>query len=120
MKPFKSLHDAAEFATSLSGQWRFVSSDDMYTPDSLLVLAQTSDAESPIDEDSCYVVSGGGSIGLCEDQEDIDWLFIADQEKDLALPESFTTGGTARFCTQCGKPVDVGANFCDQCGASLS
>ncbi len=120
MKKFNSLHDAAEYATSLSGQWSFINSDTAYASEGLLVLAQTSDAEDPIDEDSFYVVSDGGSIGLCEDEEDIDWLFIADQDKDLALPDTFTTGGTPRFCSQCGQEIVPGANFCDQCGASLN
>ena len=120
MKQFKSLHDAAEYATTLSGQWSFANADASYVPESLLELAQTSDAEDPIDDDSVYVVSDGGSIGLCEDEEDIDWLFIADQEKDLALPDTFASGGTPRFCSQCGKDVEAGARFCDQCGASLN
>ncbi|AWB32510.1 zinc ribbon domain-containing protein [Orrella marina] len=120
MKQFKSLHEAAEYATSLAGQWSFANSDAAYAPEGLLVLAQTSDAEDPIDEDSVYVVSDGGSIGLCEDEEDIDWLFIADQEKDLALPDTFASGGTRRICNQCGQEVEADAHFCDQCGASLN
>lgn len=120
MKLFNSLHEAAEFATSLAGQWSFAHSDTVYAPEALLVLAQTSDAQDPIDEDSVYVVSDGGSIGLCEDEEDIDWLFIADQDKVSVLPDTFEGAGKSGFCSQCGQAVEAGARFCDQCGASLN
>lgn len=120
MKQFESMLQAAEYATTIAAGWSFANTSETYVKDSLLTLAETSDNENPADEDSLFVVTGGGSIGLCEDEEDIDWLFIADNEKDAALPDSFNDSAQTNFCSQCGHRVTPGANFCDACGASLN
>ena len=66
--------EAAEFAATLCRSWSFATSNDRYDVKGLLVLAETSDSEDPIDEDNFYVVSPAGAIGLCEDGEGIEWL----------------------------------------------
>jgi hypothetical protein len=78
MKIFNTLLEAAEFAATRCKSWSFATADERYDAEGLLVLAETSDSEDPIDEDSFYVVSPAGAIGLCEDGEDIDWLFLSD------------------------------------------
>ncbi|MFV9473036.1 zinc ribbon domain-containing protein [Advenella sp. RU8] len=120
MKQFTSLLDAAEYAATLSAGWCFANTIETYDKDNLLVLAETSDAENPVDEDSFHVVSAGGSIGFCEDGEEIDWLFIADAEKDAVLPEACLETPQNNFCPQCGHRLTPGANFCDECGTKIN
>jgi hypothetical protein len=75
MERFDTMLEAAEFAAKRCKSWSFATSNDRYDVKGLLVLAETSDSENPIDEDSFYVVFARRStIGLCEDGEDIDWL----------------------------------------------
>jgi len=57
MKRFYTLLEAAEFATTLCKSWSFATADERYDAEGLLVLAETSDSEDPIDEGSFYVVS---------------------------------------------------------------
>ena len=76
MERFNTMLEAAELAVTLCGSWSFAISNDRYDVKGLLVLAETSDSEDPIDEDSFYVVSPTGAIGLCEDGEDIDLSLI--------------------------------------------
>ncbi|NLA85977.1 MAG: zinc ribbon domain-containing protein, partial [Clostridiales bacterium] len=78
MKQYSTLYEAAEFAATLCAGWRFATSDDKYDRNGLLGIAEIHDEENPADEDSFYVVSPYGSIGFCEDGEDIDWLFLSD------------------------------------------
>jgi hypothetical protein len=75
MERFDTLLEAAEFAATLCRSWSFATADERYDAEGLLSLAEISDSEDPIDEDSFYVVSLSGAIGLCVDGEDIDWLF---------------------------------------------
>ena len=89
MNKFGTMLEAAELAATLCGSWSFATSNDRYNVKGLLVLAETSDNESPIDEDSFYVVSPAGAIGLCEDGEDIDWLFTADSALYEYLPLTY-------------------------------
>ena len=63
--PASSVSGTALALANLASSCDTANSDETYAPASLLVLAQTSNAEDPIDEDSCYVVSGEDSIGLC-------------------------------------------------------
>ena len=67
MKRFDSLLEAAEFAATLCKSWSFAIADERYDTKHLLALAETSDSEDPIDEDSFFVVSTTGAIGLCQD-----------------------------------------------------
>jgi len=117
MERFNTLLEAAKFATTLCKSWSFVTSNDRYDVNGLLVLAETSDSEDPIDEDSFYVVSPAGAIGLCDDGEDIDWLFLSDAAPNEDLPLTYTP--QIRFCTKCGTPVIPGARFCGKCGNAL-
>ncbi len=89
MKQFTTLLEAAEFAATRCKSWSFATAEDRYDVNGLLVLAETSDSENPIDEDSFYVVSPAGAIGLCEDGEDFDWLFVADSALDEDLPLTY-------------------------------
>jgi hypothetical protein len=119
MDKFITMLEAAEFAATLCGSWSFATSNDRYDVKGLLVLAETSDSENPIDEDSFYVVSPAGAIGLCEDGEDIDWLFLSDNAPDEDLPLSYQDVPQMKFCSKCGSGVVLGARFCGQCGTAL-
>ena len=119
MERFDTMLEAAEFAATLCGSWSFATSNDRYDVKGLLVLAETSDSEDPIDEDSFYVVSPTGAIGLCNDGEDIDWLFLSDAAPDEDLPLTYTAAPQIKFCPHCGAPAVSGARFCEKCGNHL-
>ncbi len=120
MEQFNTLLKAAEFAAIRCKSWSFATADDRYDVKGLLVLAETSDSENPIDEDSFYVVSPDGAIGLCEDGEDIDWLFLTGSSTDKDLPATLQTVSQIKFCSKCGNGVILGARFCGACGAKLN
>ena len=117
MKQFTTLLEAAEFAATRCKSWSFATADDRYDVKGLLVLAETSDSENPSDEDSFYVVSPAGAIGLCEDGEDIDWLFLTDSSEDL--PATYQVDPQINFCPKCGASVNAGARFCGKCSGKL-
>ena len=120
MDKFNTLLEAAQLAATRCGSWSFATSDDRYDVKGLLVLAETSDSENPIDEDSFYVVSPAGAIGLCEDGEDIDWLFLTGSSTDEDLPATLQTASQIKFCSKCGNGVILGARFCGACGVKLN
>ena len=117
MERFDTLLEAAEFSATGCTSWSFATSNDRYDVKGLLVLAETSDSEDPIDEDSFYVVSPAGAIGLCEDGEDIDWLFLTDSSEDL--PATYQVDPQINFCPKCGASVNAGARFCGKCSGKL-
>jgi len=119
MERFNTLLETAEFSATRCTSWRFATSSDKYDVSSLLALAETSDSEDPIDEDSFYVVSPAGAIGLCNDGEDIDWLFLPDNEANEDLPLTYQAVPQMKFCSQCGEPIATSANFCGKCGNRL-
>jgi ribosomal protein L40E len=119
MERFDTMLEAAEFAATLCKSWSFATSNDRYDVKCLLVLAETSDSENSIDEDSFYVVSPAGAIGLCEDGEDIDWLFLSDAAPNEDLPLIYQAATQVKFCTKCGSGVVSGAHFCGKCGNRL-
>jgi ribosomal protein L40E len=119
MKQFTTLLEAAEFAATRCKSWSFATADDRYDVKGLLVLAETSDSENPIDEDSFYVVSPAGAIGLCEDGEDIDWLFLSNVAPNEDLPAIYQVDPQIIFCSKCGASVVPGARFCGKCGIAL-
>jgi len=119
MERFNTLMEAAEFSATRCTSWSFATAKDRYDVNSLLVLAETSDSEDPIDEDSFYVVSPAGAIGLCEDGEDIDWLFLPNPDAGETRPEAYTAAPQVNFCSKCGNPVTPGARFCGKCGNRL-
>jgi hypothetical protein len=119
MKQFTTLLEAAKFAATLATDWNFATADERYEKTSLLALAEMSDSENPIDEDSFYVVSPAGAIGLCEDGEDIDWLFLSDAAPNEDLPLIYQTATQVKFCPECGFGVVSGARFCGKCGNRL-
>ena len=120
MEQFNTLLEAAECAVTRCKSFRFATSNDSYEVKDLLVLAETSDNEDPIDEDSFYVVSPAGAIGLCEDGEDIDWLFLTGSSTDEDLPATLQTASQIKFCSKCGNGVILGARFCGACGVKLN
>ena len=119
MDKFNTLLEAAQLAATRCGSWSFATSDDRYDVKGLLVLAELSDSEDPIDEDSFYVVSSAGAIGLCNDGEDIDWLFLSDGAPNEDLPLTYQAEPQIKFCPKCGSDVVLGARFCGQCGTEL-
>ena len=119
MERFDTLLEAAEFSATRCTSWSFATSNDRYDVKGLLVLAETSDSENPIDEDSFYVVSRAGAIGLCEDGEDIDWLFLTGSSEDEDLPAIYQVDPQIIFCSKCGASVVPGARFCGKCGIAL-
>ena len=119
MEQFNTLLKAAECAVTRCNSWNFATSNDRYDVKGLLVLAKTSDSENPIDEDSFYVVSPAGAIGLCKDGEDIDWLFLTGSSEDEDLLASYQVDPQINFCPKCGSGVVSGARFCGKCGNRL-
>ncbi len=119
MDKFITMLEAAEFAATFCGSWSFATSNDRYDVKGLLVLAETSDSEDPIDEDSFYVVSPAGAIGLCNDGEEIDWLFLSDAAPNEDLPLTYQAVPQIKFCSKCGSGVVLGARFCGKCGNRL-
>ena len=69
--------------------------------------------------DSFYVVSPAGAIGLCNDGEDIDWLFLSDGAPNEDLPLTYQAEPQIKFCSKCGSRAVLGARFCGQCGTAL-
>ena len=120
MERFNTMQEAAELATTRCRGWSFAMSKDRYDATGLLALAEMSDSEDPIDEDSFYVVSPTGAIGLCNDGEDIDWLFLSDNTPNEELPLTYQAVPQIKFCPNCGSPVVSGARFCEKCGKRIS
>jgi hypothetical protein len=114
--------EAAEYAATLCNSWSFAySNTEVYDSAKLLVSAQMSDEENPVDEDSFYVVSPSGTIGLCQDGEEIDWLFLSNCAVDEDLPATLSSASQQiKFCPNCGSGVVPGARFCAGCGTKLS
>ena len=50
------------------------------------------------------MVSPAGAIGLCEDGEDIDWLFLSNNAPNEDLPLTYQAAPQIRFCSKCGAP----------------
>jgi len=119
MEKFNTMLAAAKLATTRARGWSFAMSKDRYDATGLLALAEMSDSEDPIDEDSFYVVSLTGAIGLCNDGEDIDWLFLSDAAPDEDLPLTYTAAPQIKFCPHCGAPAVSGGRFCEKCGNHL-
>lgn len=122
MERFNTMLEAAEYAATLCNSWSFAYSNcEVYDTAYLLVSAQMSDEENPVDEDSFYVVSPSGAIGLCRDGEDIDWLLLSNSALDEDLPVKLSSASPQiKFCPNCGSGVVPGACFCGGCGAKLS
>lgn len=119
MERFNNMLEAAEFAVTLATGWHFATANERHEKTTLLALAETSDSENPIDEDSFYVVSPSGAIGFCEDGGDIDWLFLSNTAPNEDLPNTYQAAPQIVFCPKCGSDVTHGARFCGTCGVKL-
>jgi hypothetical protein len=119
MNKFDTLLEAAEYAVTRCNSWSFTASDEKYDVKNLLVIAEVSDSEDPIDEDCFYVVTPSGAIGYCDYGEDIDWLFLSDAAPNEDLPLTYQAAPQKMFCTECGASVIPGARFCGECGNML-
>lgn len=122
MERFNTMLEAAEYAATLCNSWSFAySNTEVYDSAKLLVSAQMSDEENPVDEDSFYVVSPSGAMGLCRDGDEIDWLFLSNYALDEELPAKLSSASPQiKFCPNCGSGVVPGARFCAGCGTKLS
>lgn len=88
MEKFETLVEACEFATTRCNDWRFMTTRERYGKKSIVDMAKISDQESPADEDNFYLVSPGGAVGFCEDEESaIEWWFIPNPNNGESLPE---------------------------------
>lgn len=119
MKRYNSLLEAAEYAVTCCNNWNFAFTDEKYDTQSLLTMAEVSDSENPVDEDCFYVVSNNGAIGLYEDGEDIDWIFLPAHGKYEDLPVIFEATFQNKFCSECGTELTIGDRFCGACGAQI-
>ncbi len=120
MKKFHTMEDAVEFAATLCNSWTDAfSADNKYNADEIAGMAGIEDDEHPLDEDGFFAVSPAGAIGICDDGEAINWLFISGAAPNEDLPPKFTAAPAAKFCPKCGKPVISGARFCGSCGEKL-
>ena len=101
--------EAAEYADTLQQLGFAYSNTEVYDSAKLLVSFQMSDEENPVDEDSFYVVSPSGTIGLCQDGEEIDWLFLSSCAVDEDLPATLSSASQKqilpelrlRRCSRC-------------------
>lgn len=77
---FYGCLDAAEFAATITNEWKDAQSGEIYDKKTLFAICETSDDENPLDEDdedSYYIVSDAGAIGITDDAgESVDWCFI--------------------------------------------
>ena len=60
-----------------------------------------------------------GAIGLCDDGEDIDWLFLSDTAPNEDLPTEYRAESQINFCPKCGASTVSNARFCGKCGVKL-
>jgi ribosomal protein L40E len=119
MERFDTMLAAAKLAATRCNSWSFATSDERYDVKGLLGLADVNDNENTADDDSFYVVSPVGAIGLCWDGEDIDWLFLADTAPNEDLPLTYQAAPQILSCPKCGASVIPGARFCGKCGNRL-
>ena len=119
-KRYQTLLEAAKVAVTRCDRWRFATTkDEYYDPAELKGVAEIHDDEAGIDEDSFYLVSPNGAIGISEDGETIEWLFLP-LEGNEELPLSLEPETAVNFCPKCGEAAVPGASFCGACGAKLA
>ncbi len=120
MRQFNTLTEAVKLASTGAGRWRDAYGDHkIYDQATLAGIAEVNDEENPADEETLYVVSRGGTIGICSDGEEIDWIFLTDSLKDADLPLTIAVAPQAECCPRCGAAVVSGDRFCGKCGERL-
>ena len=79
-RTFKLMEDAGKYAAEFSGNWRFKDEDEIYDSSFMIFSCSENDAAQgldPDDDDSYYIVSSEGVIGLTEDNgQSVDWLYF--------------------------------------------
>ncbi len=116
------MEEAVEYAATLCARWTdATSADTKYNANSMAGMAEIEDSEHPLDEDEgdFFAVSPAGAIGISDDGEDINWLFISANAPNEDFPAQFTAAPQAKFCSKCGTPVVPGARFCAKCGGQV-
>lgn len=141
---FRSLVNALAAAMTRCVVWHYADSDEKYNALQLFRFAEDFDRENPIRDNSFYMVSAEGAIGVSPGAEYLTrWMFIpsmdeASVEKLRAdirqleeeakpkpepepapapAPEPQPPVRRARFCPNCGTPYKSDeAKFCANCG----
>ena len=104
----RSMKDAVALAVQRASQWHFKDEEELSDASYISFAAEEHDSEyglDPEDEESYYVVTDDGAIGLTEDGgASVDWLFIPKGRSLGDYPEDLTEKSTQIFCSTCGKP----------------
>ncbi len=132
MDTLKNLTAAAELASSRCAGWFSAENGEYFTPDLLLFTARTLENDPEMGEDTLYLVSAEGALGIAAKWEYmVQWLFIPLQENPkriVAAAQLMQEAGEApaeeadvkRFCRNCGHPLKPGQAFCTNCGTRLN
>ena len=91
-KTFKTMEDAAKYAAGICTAWKFKDEDEHIDKDFFIFSCGEQDAACGLDQnddESYYVVSDEGAVGLTEDDgECIDWLYLPVGRSLASLPTS--------------------------------
>lgn len=119
----RSMKDSVALAVQRASQWHFKDEDELSDVSYLSFAAEEHDSEyglDPEDEESYYVVTDDGAIGLTEDDgASVDWLYIPKGHSLEEYPEVLAEESTQIFCSSCGKPNPGDSVFCTWCGAKI-
>ncbi len=132
MDTLKNLKAAVELASSRCAAWFSAENGEYFTPDELLFTARTLENDPEMGEETLYLVSAEGALGVATKWEYmVQWLFIPLEEnpKRIMAAAHLMQGAEAappeeaaekRFCRNCGKPLKPGQAFCTNCGTRLN
>ena len=118
-----SMKEAVALAMQRASQWHFKDDEELSDASYLAFAAEENDTEyglDPEDEESYYVVTEEGAIGLTEDDgASVDWLYLPEGKSMEDYPEELTGEEAQIFCSTCGRPNPGDSVFCTWCGAKL-
>jgi hypothetical protein len=104
---YRSLTSALAEAMEYCLVWQTKDGGARFNIEDLYEFALARDKEHPLGEHEFYMVSCEGAIGKSPGFEYLtQWLLIPTEEK-------------AKFCTNCGNPLVLGAKFCTRCGTKI-